>query len=67
MLNNPMQIMAMYNRLRNNPMQILGSLGIPSNIANDPQAILQHLMNNGRVTQDQYNEAVRMANSFKAK
>lgn len=67
MMNNPQQIMAMYNKLRNNPAQILGSLGIPGNIINNPQAILQHLMNNGRVTQDQYNEAVRMANSFKAK
>lgn len=67
MMNNPQQIMVMYNKLRNNPSQILGSLGIPGNIINNPQAILQHLMNNGRVTQDQYNEAVRMANSFKAK
>ena len=59
------QIMAMYNMLRNDPSRILGSLGIPGNIINDPQAILQHLMNNGRITQDQYNEAVKMANSFK--
>ena len=59
------QIMAMYNMLRNDPSRILGSLGIPGYIINDPQAILQHLMNNGRITQDQYNEAVKMANSFK--
>ncbi len=65
MMNN--QIMSMYNKLRNNPSQILGTLGIPQNIINNPQAILQHLMNSGRITQDQYNEAVRMANSFKSK
>ena len=67
MMNNPQQIFAMYNQLRNNPSQILGSLGIPNNIINNPQAILQHLMNNGRVTQDQCNQAVKMANSFKNK
>lgn len=67
MMNNPQQIFAMYNQLRNNTSQILGSLGIPNNIINNPQAILQHLMNNGRVTQDQYNQAVKMANSFKNK
>ena len=67
MMNNPQQIFAMYNQLRNNHSQILGSLGIPNNIINNPQAILQHLMNNGRVTQDQYNQAVKMANSFKNK
>ena len=65
MMNN--QIMSMYNKLRNNPSQILGTFGIPQNIINNPQAILQHLMNSGRITQDQYNEAVRMANSFKSK
>lgn len=65
MMNNPQQLFAMYNQLRNNPSQILGKLGIPSNIINNPQAILQHLMNNGSVTQEQYNNAVRMANNFK--
>ena len=65
MMNNPQQIMQMYNALRSNPMRILGNLGIPNNIVNDPQAIVQHLMNNGKVTQEQYNNAVRMANSFR--
>ena len=67
MMNNAQQILAMYSQLRQNPTQILGSLGIPNNIINDPQSILQHLMNNGSVTQDQYNQAVRMANSFKSR
>lgn len=67
MLNNAQRLLTMYNQLRNNPSQILGSLGIPTNIINDPQAILQHLMNNGSVSQDQYNQAVRMANSFRNK
>jgi hypothetical protein len=61
------QIFNMYNQLRQNPMQMLGNLGIPQGIANNPQAILQHLMNNGRISQEQYNQAVRMANDFKNK
>lgn len=63
MMNN--QLFAMYNQLRNNPSQFLGTLGIPNNIINNPQAILQHLMNSGSITQQQYDNAVRMANSLK--
>lgn len=65
MMNNVQNLLTMYNTLKQNPIQFLSGLGVPNNIANDPQAILQHLMNNGRVTQDQYNQAVRMANSFR--
>lgn len=54
----------MYNHLKQNPMQILGNLGIPNNIIGNPQAILQHLMNNGSISQEQYDRAVRMANDF---
>lgn len=65
MMNNVQNIMKMYSSLKQNPTQYLSGLGIPSNIINDPQAIIQHLMNNGSITQDQYNQAVKMANSFK--
>ena len=57
-MNNPMQ---MLNQIKNNPMQFLGQLNIPQNIMNDPNAIIQHLMNNGKITQEQYNQAVNMA------
>ena len=65
MMNNIQNIFAMYNTLRQNPTQILGNLGIPNNIINNPQAVLQHLMNNGSVSQEQYNQAVRMARNFR--
>ena len=57
---NPFQ---MVNQIKQNPMQFLASKGLnlPQNIANDPNAIIQHLMNNGQVSQDQYNQAVKMA------
>lgn len=58
---NPMQIMQMLPMLKNNPMAILGQLGVPQNIAGDPQAVIQDLMNRGAVSQEQYNKAMQMA------
>ena len=59
-MNNPLQLI---NQIKQNPMQFLTSKGlnVPQNIANDPNAIIQHLMNNGQVSQDQYNQAIKMA------
>ena len=64
-MNDVQQMLQMYNAFRNNPSQLLNNVGIPQNIMNNPQAILQHLMNSGKVSQEQYNQAVRMANSFR--
>lgn len=61
---NPLQVMQMLPQLKNNPMSILGSLGVPQNISNDPQAVIQNLMNNGKITQDQYNNAMQMAKNM---
>ena len=36
-------------------------MGIPQNIANDPDAIVQQWMNEGKVSQEQYNEARKAA------
>lgn len=47
--------------LRNNPASMLSSLGIPQNIMNDPQQVIQHLMNKGNISQDQYNNAIKQA------
>lgn len=53
--------------LKQNPMQFLmqNKFNIPQNIANDPNAIIQHLMNSGQVTQSQYDRAMQMAQQFK--
>ena len=56
--------MQMVTELKNNPMAILGRLGIPQNISSDPQAIIQHLMNNGKITQGQYDSAVKQAQNM---
>lgn len=57
-------IFAMYQQLRQNPMQLLARrFNIPNNVnINDPQAIIQHLLNTGQVTQQQYNRAMSMRN-----
>lgn len=57
-------IFAMYQQLRQNPMQLLARrFNIPNNVnINDPYAIIQHLLNTGQVTQQQYNRAMSMRN-----
>jgi len=46
-----------------NPMQMLmqNKLNIPQNITNDPNAIIQHLMNSGQMNQSQYNQLKQIA------
>lgn len=57
-------ILSMLNGLMHNPLQFLTQRGlnIPQNL-NDPQQIVQHLLNSGQITQDQVNQAVQMKNS----
>lgn len=64
---NPLQIMQMLPQIKSNPMAMLGGLGIPQNISNDPQAVIQSLMNSGRITQEQYNTAMQIAKNMGAK
>lgn len=65
-MNNPMEMMNMLNMLRQNPVQFLAQRGmnVPPGIANDPNAIIQHLMNTGRISQQQYDAARNMARNF---
>lgn len=61
MMNNLMQ---MLTQIKGNPAAMLSQYGIPQDIANNPQAVVQHLLNTERVSQDQYNRAVSMAQSM---
>lgn len=58
---NPM--VQMLQQLRANPVQVLmqRKMNIPSNIAGDPNAILQHLVSTGQITQEQVNAAYQQA------
>ena len=55
-----MNIMQMANQFKRNPMSMLQQkFNIPQNL-NDPNQIIQHLLNTGQVTQSQVNNAMQM-------
>ena len=62
-MTNPMQMLMM---LKQNPAQLLQQAGfrIPMNLS-DPNAIIQHLMNSGQVSQQRYEQARQMASQFR--
>ena len=60
---NPMALMSMYNQMRSNPMAVLSQrFNIPANMQ-DPNEIIQHLLNTGQVSQAQVNQAMQMRNN----
>lgn len=61
-------IISMLQQFKQNPMQFLlqKRLNIPQGISlNDPQAILNHLVSTGQVSQQQINQAYQMAQRFR--
>ena len=66
MVGNMKDIMDFYQKFRQNPIQLLNQrFNIPQNVnLSDPNAILQHLMNTGQVTQDQINQVMQMKNKI---
>lgn len=62
MMNNMMQVFQMYNQLKSNPVGMLSQrFNIPQNL-NNPNDIIQHLLNTGQVSQEQVNQAMQMRN-----
>ena len=68
---NPMQMgggnpMQMIQQLKANPIQFLQRAGfnVPSNL-NSPNDIIQHLMNSGQISQQNYERARQMVAQFK--
>lgn len=63
-MNNPMNFIQMLSQLKSNPMAILSQrYNIPQNM-NNPNDIIQHLMNTGQVSQSQYNAANQAARQY---
>ena len=62
-MNNINQIMSMYQQLRTNPMQMLARrFNLPQGMnMNNPNDIIQHLLNTGQIQQQQYNSARQYA------
>ena len=58
-----MNIMEMANQFKNNPMAMLSQrYNIPQNL-NNPNDIIQYLLNTGQVSQSQVNNAMQMRNN----
>lgn len=57
-------ILNLLPQLKQNPMQFLAQYGlnIPQNI-NNPQDIIQHLLNTGQVSQNQVNQIQQLRNN----
>lgn len=60
--------MGQFQGFMQNPMQFMlqKKLNIPQQLANNPQAAIQHLMNNGQMTQEQYNQLQQMARQIQS-
>lgn len=65
-MNNMMQLLREIQNYMQNPAQMLAQRGIniPQQMANDPDAIIRHLMNTRQMNQAQYNEGQQMAKQF---
>lgn len=56
-------LLSMYQQFRANPMQMLAKkYNLPNNL-NDPNEIIQYLLNSGQITQQQVNQAMQMRNN----
>lgn len=55
-----------FQQFMHNPMQymIQSKLNIPQQYMNDPNQAIQYLMNTGKLTQDQYNWAVKQSRNL---
>lgn len=59
----------MFNQLQSfmqNPMNAISKMGIPQQYMNSPDSIIQYLMNSGRLSQEQYNQAVSKAKELQS-
>ena len=65
MLGNINDLMNLFQQLQQNPMQLLSMrFNIPQDInIQNPNDIIQHLLNTGQINQSQVNYAMRMKNN----
>lgn len=66
-MNNPMDMIHLLQNIKSNPVQFLlqRRMNIPANIANDPNAILNHLLQTGQVSQEAVNRAYQQMGQLK--
>ena len=63
-MGNLMQLAQMYSQFRQNHVGFLGRRHNITQNVNDPQEIIQHLLNSGQVSQEQVNRAMQMRNNL---
>lgn len=66
-MNSPMDMMHLLQNIKSNPVQFLlqRRMNIPANIANDPNAIIQHLLSTNQISQDAVNRAYQQMGQFR--
>lgn len=62
---NPFNLMQALMQIKQNPIAVLGQrFNIPQNL-NNPNDIIQHLLNTGQVTQEQVNQEYNQVNQMR--
>lgn len=64
MANNPMNLMGGFQNFMRDPSQVLSRMGVPQGMKN-PDQIVQFLMDNGKISQAQYNQAKQAAEQMR--
>ena len=60
---NPQMIMQ-FKQFMSNPSAMLQKMGMPKDIQNNPHAMVQYLMDTGKLTQEQYTQIQAQAKQF---
>lgn len=61
---NPMQLLNSFRQFMANPQQLLSQLNLPANAVNNPKSAVEYLMNNGQMTQQQFNQLANTVNQM---
>jgi membrane peptidoglycan carboxypeptidase len=66
-MNNIINLIQQFQGFMQNPTQFLiqRNLGLSEEMLKNPDQAIQYLMNSGKITQEQYNIAVKQANQLK--
>jgi len=54
-------LLSAYSQIKQNPTKVLESMNIPEEYRKSPNDVIQYLMNNRKITQQQYNIANEQA------
>ena len=63
-----MNLMQMFGQFKQNPMQLISrQYNLPQNVGNNPQQIVQYLLDSGQINQQTVNRAQQMMPQFNKK